>query len=90
MFLRYKVRKLLSSKGYFRQKIIRRLTAPRLSNNSAGNLTERLCTIQAVLGSIPGGDQIFLILYCKHCERERIHLMSKRRLRKKLSHSETT
>ena len=34
---------------------------------------------------IPGGDQIFLILYCfkKACERERIHLMSKM-LRKKL------
>ncbi len=25
---------------------------------------ERLCAMQAVLGSIPGGDQIFLILYC--------------------------
>ncbi len=37
--------------------------------------------------SIPSdGDQIILILYClkKACERERIHLMSKRRLRKKL------
>ncbi len=34
--------------------------------------------------SIPSdGDQIILILYCfkKACERERIHLMSKRRLR---------
>ena len=31
------------------------------------------------LGSIPGGNQIFLILYCfkKACERERIHLRSK-------------
>ncbi len=39
---------------------------------------------QVVLGSIPGGDQILLILYClkKAGERERIHLMSKRRLRK--------
>ena len=27
-------------------------------------MAERLCAIQAVLGSIPGGDQIFLILYC--------------------------
>ena len=26
--------------------------------------SERLCAIQAVLGSIPGGDQIFLILHC--------------------------
>ncbi len=36
----------------------------------------RLCAIQAVLGSIPSGDQIFLILYClKKPERERIHLI---------------
>ncbi len=36
-----------------------------------------MCAIQAVLGSIPGGDQIFLILYCfkKAFERERIYLI---------------
>ncbi len=28
------------------------------------SVAERLCAIQVVLGSIPGGDQIFLILYC--------------------------
>ncbi len=52
----------------------------------ASSVAERLCAIQAVLDSIPGGNQIFLILYClkKACENERIHLMSKRRLRKKL------
>ena len=34
---------------------------------------ERLCVKQAVLCLIPGGDRIFLILYClkKACERER-------------------
>ena len=45
------------------------------------------CVKQAVLGSIPGGYQIFLILYCcflKACKKERIHLTSKRRFRKKL------
>ncbi len=26
--------------------------------------SERLCVKKAVLGLIPGGDQIFLILYC--------------------------
>ncbi len=26
-------------------------------------MVERLCVKQAILGSIPGGDQIFLILY---------------------------
>ncbi len=37
-----------------------------------------------VLGSISSGDQIFLILYClkKACERERIHLMSKKKAEK--------
>ncbi len=41
---------------------------------------ERLCVKQVVLGSVPGGNQIFLILYhffLKPCERERIHLMNK-------------
>ncbi len=51
-------------------------------------------SLDVFLCSIPGGDQIFLILYClkkkKACERERIHLMSKRRLRKKLWHSYLT
>ncbi len=28
------------------------------------SVAERLCAIQAVLGLIPGGDQIFLILCC--------------------------
>ncbi len=28
------------------------------------SVAERLCAIQAVLGSIPSDDQIFLILYC--------------------------
>ncbi len=39
--------------------------------------SERLCLEQAVLGSIPGGDHIFLTLCCvkKACERERIHLI---------------
>ncbi len=45
------------------------------------SVAEHLCAIQAVLGS--SDDQIFLILYCLS-ERERIHLMSERRLRKKL------
>ena len=37
--------------------------------------------MQVVLGLIPGGNQIFLILYCflkKACERERTHLMAKK------------
>ncbi len=40
-----------------------------------------LCIKQAVLGSIPGGDQIFCtsVLFKKACERERIHLMSKKK-----------
>ncbi len=28
------------------------------------SVAERLCVKQAILGSIPSGDQIFLILYC--------------------------
>ncbi len=42
---------------------------------------ECLCIMQVVLGLIPGGNQIFLILYCffkKACERERTHLMAKK------------
>ncbi len=35
-----------------------------LPGGCGSSVAERLCAIQAVLGSIPGGDQIFLILYC--------------------------
>ncbi len=43
-----------------------------------GARLERLCVKQLVLGSIPGGDQIFLICTVKKkpCESERIHLTS--------------
>ncbi len=57
---------------------------------AGSSVAERLCITQAVLGSIPGGDQIFLILYClkKACERERIHLMrGKKHLHKILTWS---
>ncbi len=42
------------------------------------SVAERLGIKQAILDSIPGGDQIFLILYCffKAYERERMHLMT--------------
>ncbi len=41
------------------------------------SLAERLCAIQAVLCSIPGGDQIIFIpvLFKKVCDTERKHLM---------------
>ncbi len=46
-------------------------------------MAEHLCVKQAVLGSIPGDDQLFLILYClkKACERER---MSKKTAEKEI------
>ncbi len=52
---------------------------------SYSSVVKHLCVQQAVLGSIPGGNQIFLIVYGffkkrkkrkKACERERIHLYS--------------
>ncbi len=51
------------------------------------SVAERLCVKKVVLCLIPVGNQIFfnsVLLKKKACERERIHLMSKRRLRKKL------
>ncbi len=50
------------------------------------SVAECLCVKQAVLGSIPSGEKNIFnsVLFKKACERERIHLMSKRRLRKKL------